>query len=546
MKKYFSILLFLMTSLLFCQERTTIKVIVPDPDDEVYIVGNQRDLGDWNPSKIKMYKVSDYVRMISIPFYFPAEFMFTKGSLASEGIIFELDDNPNIVIEEYVDEKVYKIKGWKNEMLKAKFTTPYKNEPFESEVFKDNRKLKVYTPQNYSITNRYPVIYVPDVGDIFQNAANYLDIWSGEDYKTFPDCILIGIPFKSKELWTIKNELNNTEQLMKYITFDVVPFVNSKFSTSGFNAIASETFMADFVNKLILKGNSPFKACINISPNNEVDLSYTLDNFLKNNDEEKIYYFLALPEFVTNLDPKSQLKIKSLFTEDTSADTFKYNTSEENIFTTSFLDAMKFIFKDFRNFKTYSNFDEFVYNYESDVRNIYGISSIYHQNDVFYFLNDILNKKDEISYNNLINFIELKQIKDENGNQLKFSDIEKAIHYFELSKYEACIEIFEREFKQFETEKIDKAKAREFFNHIEYLLISYAELEKEKKIYEILEKVIEYLPSYILESYYLMAKYSSKYDVLVTRGKTALEYCQNYYHENEVFTKKDLSKISFE
>ena len=64
----------------FGQELTSIKVSVPDTTDEVYIVGNQDALGNWEPDKIKMKKISDREREIELKLTFPAEFKFTRGS----------------------------------------------------------------------------------------------------------------------------------------------------------------------------------------------------------------------------------------------------------------------------------------------------------------------------------------------------------------------------------------------------------------------------------------------------------------------------------
>lgn len=62
----------------------TIKVKVPKKDDNIYIVGNQTNLGDWNPEKIKMNKISDYEREITLKLRSPAIFKFTRGSWGSE------------------------------------------------------------------------------------------------------------------------------------------------------------------------------------------------------------------------------------------------------------------------------------------------------------------------------------------------------------------------------------------------------------------------------------------------------------------------------
>lgn len=62
----------------------TIKVKVPKKEDNIYIVGNQTNLGDWNPEKIKMNKISDYEREITLKLRSPEIFKFTRGSWGSE------------------------------------------------------------------------------------------------------------------------------------------------------------------------------------------------------------------------------------------------------------------------------------------------------------------------------------------------------------------------------------------------------------------------------------------------------------------------------
>lgn len=62
----------------------TIKLRVKNKDDKMYITGNQPNLGDWNPSKLEMKKVSDFERQIVLTLQSPAQFKFTKGSWDTE------------------------------------------------------------------------------------------------------------------------------------------------------------------------------------------------------------------------------------------------------------------------------------------------------------------------------------------------------------------------------------------------------------------------------------------------------------------------------
>src|SRR5690606_79640 len=113
MKTVLSLLILISTLNFYGQTLTKIKVAVPDKNDEVYIVGNQSNLGDWNPNKIKMNKTSDFAREISIELTFPAEFKFTRGTWDSEAIITDLYNQPNFVLTETNDtDPTYVIQGW--------------------------------------------------------------------------------------------------------------------------------------------------------------------------------------------------------------------------------------------------------------------------------------------------------------------------------------------------------------------------------------------------------------------------------------------------
>jgi hypothetical protein len=75
-----------------------IRVKVIDKYDIIYITGNQTNLGDWNPNKVKMKRISDFEREIVLTVQSPAQFKFTKGSwdteLSVKGAYNNLTINP--------------------------------------------------------------------------------------------------------------------------------------------------------------------------------------------------------------------------------------------------------------------------------------------------------------------------------------------------------------------------------------------------------------------------------------------------------------------
>lgn len=93
--------------------KVTIKVKVPDKNDEIFITGNQENLANWNPNKIKLNKISDFERAITLNLKSIAEFKFTRGSWETEAelktafgavkIKPENQNNYEIEIESYYD-----------------------------------------------------------------------------------------------------------------------------------------------------------------------------------------------------------------------------------------------------------------------------------------------------------------------------------------------------------------------------------------------------------------------------------------------------------
>lgn len=95
------------------ENEVTIKVKVPKKKDTIYITGNQTNLADWNPEKIKMKKISNYEREITLKLKSPAQFKFTRGNWDSEANVVgtygnviikpELKKAFDFEIENYVD-----------------------------------------------------------------------------------------------------------------------------------------------------------------------------------------------------------------------------------------------------------------------------------------------------------------------------------------------------------------------------------------------------------------------------------------------------------
>ena len=149
MRKLLLIILFLISTISFGQEFTSLKISVPNKTDEVYIVGNQESLGNWEPDKIKLNKISEYEREISLDLTFPAEFKFTRGNWKSEAIITNLSEQPNFILNEKPKEtKYFKIQGWSDQIDSFSTYSDFNILVINSNILNQKRKLYISLPED--------------------------------------------------------------------------------------------------------------------------------------------------------------------------------------------------------------------------------------------------------------------------------------------------------------------------------------------------------------------------------------------------------------
>ncbi|RXP64664.1 esterase [Lutibacter sp. HS1-25] len=95
----------------------TLLVKVLNKDDEVFVTGNQKALGDWNPNSIKMNYKSEFEREINLKVKTPLELKFTRGSWETEGLVKNINDYVNLYINPIKQHKFeFEILEWADQM----------------------------------------------------------------------------------------------------------------------------------------------------------------------------------------------------------------------------------------------------------------------------------------------------------------------------------------------------------------------------------------------------------------------------------------------
>jgi len=529
---------------------TTIRVSVPNKTDEVYIVGNQNNLGNWQPDKVKLNKISEYEREISLNLTFPAEFKFTRGNWDSEAVINKLSGQPNFILNNIpIQYEYYKIQGWTDQINKFSTYSNFQIVEINSKVLDQNRKLYISLPENYNEKIKYPVIYVTDAHNLNHFEIVYQTIRQQSNFLNFPECIVVGIYHIGKNR---NDELDVTysekgTNFKNYIFDEVLPYVDKNYSTSSFKTIIGHSNGAEFNHYLMFEKNNPFDAFINISENLKDE-----NNVNKENIENKYIEFLTknkkpIKYFVSSSiydDPgryPSGIEIEKFINnnpnENLSYQHKIYKDIHQDMVGSSVLDALQFVFSDYQDFsllETSVNDDGF--NYAS------AKSEFIQQNEKYiepYLENDKTSIITNIIISSKKSAVLTQMLEFEDPNFEIFDFYSRAIDYFEINDITKSLEYWEKviaENKETSIRGIIKYKAENYFD-------TYKQVGKEEKGYKNLENLLIKNPKYDLEIKYILAKIGLENDIQIDKSKKYLRQVEKAFRENKLFDKEDLENL---
>ena len=239
-------LCFFYTSIL-AQTNIIIQVIsfVPNDTTSVYITGNNAQLGNWNPSKIKLNKINDstWSRNFSFVNGEDIEFKFTLGSWNSEALKYDQTPFANYLLTVKNDSIInFNINNWG--IGKTNFQGKITGNVKYHKNFKARRVLSrdiiVWLPPNYdSLPEKfYPVLYMQDGQNLFDPVTSAF----GKDWQIdetadsliksniIQEIIIVGIYNSIKR----GKEYNHTElgkDYLKFLIEELKPFIDKTYRT---------------------------------------------------------------------------------------------------------------------------------------------------------------------------------------------------------------------------------------------------------------------------------------------------------------------------
>lgn len=403
----------------------------------------------------------------------------------------------------------------------------------DSKIFNEKRELNILLPPDYSKENKYPVVYITDANYNFEIAANY--ITQLIKFNAIPQTIIVGIPQKDrgKELDIFMGM--NGHKFKDFIFNELIAFIDTEYTTSGFNTLIGHSDGAEFNHLLMIEKNNPFRGFINVSENLNNDVSTEIAGFFNAYQGDKLYYFIASAQYdspdridageiINDLYSKSK-NYKILF------ENKLYNADHQNVFSKSLIDGILFVFQDYRKLDAYTTFQDYLSNYKGEIENNYGFTPEENINDVDYFFGEILDKKDLAMYDFIIEYASVNKL-------FEISAYDRAWQYFYMDEHLKSIDYWNKSI-----EDSTNTSARIFHYNFKKAIDSYLILNQPKEAIKFLEKCKVHFPEFTLSFNYFIAKTSLENNVEKWKGKNYLKYCEENYTENRYFKKEDLIKL---
>lgn len=239
-------LCFFYTSLL-AQKNIIIQVIsfLPNDTTSVYITGNNDQLGNWNPSKIKLNKINDSTLSRSFTFVNgqDIEFKFTLGSWNSEALKYDQSPFANNLLTVKNDTIInFNIKKWGSgkTTFQGKITGNVKyHKNFEARRVL-SRDIVVWLPPSYnSLPDKfYPVLYMQDGQNLFDPVTSSF----GKDWQidetvdslikanVIQEIIIVGI-YNSINRGKEYNHTELGEDYIQFLVEELKPFIDKTYRT---------------------------------------------------------------------------------------------------------------------------------------------------------------------------------------------------------------------------------------------------------------------------------------------------------------------------
>ncbi len=174
-----------------------------------------------------------------------------------------------------------------------------KEEIFESFKLQERRDIKYYIPEDYTPEKKYPVVIVLDAEFLFDNVLANAKFYS--DHQGMPEAIIVGINQGKDELRWDDCEFQEEDglptekgkQFFEFLGMEIIPFIETKYSTAPFKMIVGYDITANFGNFYLFKEKSLFNSIVSISPLLAPEMETRVPQRLGALDQQIFYHLIV-------------------------------------------------------------------------------------------------------------------------------------------------------------------------------------------------------------------------------------------------------------
>lgn len=231
------------------EREITFNVTVPDSlatSDTLFITGNDKQLGNWQPNAVAMTKTNarQWQITIRLPHNKRIEYKFTRGAWATEEVLADgtIPGNKSFIVLKN-DTINHQIQNWRDHVYQpeGKVTGEIRyHYNFYANRLKNERTIIVWLPESYQTNSRkrYPVLYAHDGQNLFDPKTSYIGVdWQLDETADtlirndeIEEIIIVGIYNTPARV----QEYSDTEigrAYMRFVIDDVKPFIDSNYRT---------------------------------------------------------------------------------------------------------------------------------------------------------------------------------------------------------------------------------------------------------------------------------------------------------------------------
>lgn len=274
-------------------KRVEVRFIVVTPslpkNSPVYITGDKPDLGNWQPSEVKMERVNDstWAKTFHFKKGDKIQYKFTLGTWKSEALTQNGSVPPNSILTINNDTTVVShIDKWKSRVASAvNHKIAGIVEYFQSvggKVIRP-RDVIVWLPPSYTTDKkkRYPVLYMQDGQNLFDPSTSFAGVdWQLDEaadslikVRAIKEIIIVGI-YNTPDRTLEYNDTKLGHAYTKFAVNRLKPFIDRKFRTlrgRGNTAVGGSSMGALISLMLAWDYSKIFSKVVCLSPAFHVD-----------------------------------------------------------------------------------------------------------------------------------------------------------------------------------------------------------------------------------------------------------------------------------